>query len=866
MSSDDDGSTRKKFTLSKNRTKQLFGFLTNSLKTDELKSLRNDYAPKFDLKHFDLKRPKLDRQVKRRLKRVRSYDATRAAAKEKNLANIQFKVVDVFRPLLYAWALICSGEASEEHPLQAVVVCAMKLLGHCFNYLSGQRRFNILKITDPEYEDVANDPDLFNKKEFSQLFGKSFLRNLAKEVAVDNEMEKAMGRPGSSTYSSSRNRKKTCKRNGDRAGFSFSSGGGNFKKDTSGTNRGGRRSVPSICLNSAKSTTYIGIPFGGRISHFLNFWRLITADAWVLAAVKSGVSIPFLSLPSSGFCHRNLVFGESTRVCDDEVTSLLEKGAIEEISESEANFVSGVFVIPKSNGGFRMIINLKPINKFIKHIHFKMENLSILRDLVQRGDYFTKIDLTDAYLSVPLRNSDRKYVQFSWNGKFFQFRTLCFGLSIAPWAFTKLLKPIIGHLRRLGLRFIVYLDDILIINGTKEGAESDFRLVKHILECAGFMINMAKSLNFGAQSIEFLGTRPDSSSMKLTLKEGKLLQIRQLCNSAIDSQVISLRALAKILGNLSWAIQAVPYAQSHFRGLQALFINFYHVHGNPLEFLVPLDATPVADLSWWRENAVQCAGRSLEELKPDLVIYSDASLDGWGAVMNGAYASGPWTLDNVGKHINELEILAAFYALQAFAFRSSNITIHLMLDNASSVAYINKCGGTHSIALNRVAVKIIRWCEKRGLTLQAFHLPGKENFLADFHSRFRADSSDWKLDPVVFSRLRQIWPASVDLFASIWNRQLDCFVSWKHQPNCLALDAFSLNWRDIRGYLFPPFNLISRCLSKIRRDGALVTLVTPFWPTQPWFPLAVELACDEPRLIHQSEMLLTGPRGEPHPL
>lgn len=262
LSSDVDGSTRKKFTLSKNRTKQLFGFLTKSLKTDELKGLRNDYAPKFDLKHFDFKRPKLERQVKRRLKRVRSYDATRAAAKEKNLANIQFKVVYVFRPLLYAWALICSGEASEEHPLQAAVVCAMKLLGHCFNYLSGQRRFNILKITDPEYEDVANEPDLFNKKEFSQLFRKSFLRNLAKEVAVDNEMEKAMGRPGSSTYSSSRNRKKTYKRNGDRAGFSFSSGGGNFKKDTSGTNRGGRRSVPSICLNSAKSTTYIGIPFG----------------------------------------------------------------------------------------------------------------------------------------------------------------------------------------------------------------------------------------------------------------------------------------------------------------------------------------------------------------------------------------------------------------------------------------------------------------------------------------------------------------------------------------------------------------------------------------------------------------------------
>ena len=173
-SSDEESTTRKKFTPSKARTKQLLGFLTKTCKADELKSLQKDYCPKFDCKYFDLKRPKLDRQVKRRLKRVRSYDAARASAKEKNLANIQFKLLDVFRPLLYAWALICSGDASEEHPLMAAVVCSMKLLGHCFNYLSCQRRSNILKVTDPEYEDVANDPALFDKKEFCDLFGKSF--------------------------------------------------------------------------------------------------------------------------------------------------------------------------------------------------------------------------------------------------------------------------------------------------------------------------------------------------------------------------------------------------------------------------------------------------------------------------------------------------------------------------------------------------------------------------------------------------------------------------------------------------------------------------------------------------------------------
>ena len=164
-----DSSKAKKFTLDKFRTKQLMNFLFKSSKTDELKRLRGEYAPKFTSKHFDLKRPKLDRQVNRRLKRVRSHEASRAFIREKNLANIQFQVLDVFRPLLYAWALIGAGDACEENPLFSAVVCAIKLLGNCFNYLSGQRRANVLRVTDPEYADVANDLELFDPKESGYL-------------------------------------------------------------------------------------------------------------------------------------------------------------------------------------------------------------------------------------------------------------------------------------------------------------------------------------------------------------------------------------------------------------------------------------------------------------------------------------------------------------------------------------------------------------------------------------------------------------------------------------------------------------------------------------------------------------------------
>ena len=57
--------------------------------------------------------------------------------------------------------------------------------------------------------------------------------------------------------------------------------------------------------------------------------------------------------------------------------------------------------------------------------------------------------------------------------------------------------------------------------------------------------------------------------------------------------------------------------------------------------------------------------------------------------------------------------------------------------------------------------------------------------------------------------------------------QLDRYVSWKPDPEAEAEDAFTLNWRGLQAYLFPPFCLIGRCLSKLEKDGATAVNVTP---------------------------------------
>jgi len=92
------------------------------------------------------------------------------------------------------------------------------------------------------------------------------------------------------------------------------------------------------------------------------------------------------------------------------------------------------------------------------------------------------------------------------------------------------------------------------------------------------------------------------------------------------------------------------------------------------------------------------------------------------------------------------------------------------------------------------------------------------------------------------------------------------FYEMEAQPESVAVDAFTQSWKDLKGYAFPPFNLIQRCLIKIGRDRAEVLMVTPVWPSQLCWPVILELACAPPRIMRPSNDLLLDATGSPHPL
>ncbi|XP_022102113.1 uncharacterized protein LOC110985413 [Acanthaster planci] len=113
-------------------------------------------------------------------------------------------------------------------------------------------------------------------------------------------------------------------------------------------------------------------PVGGRPGNFIGFWREITSDSWVLSTVAYENSLEFTSPPSSGMVFRSTPppYDKSKRLAlEEEISTLLPKRAITPVypNQLSTGFHSSFFLTRKKEPGkWRPIINLKPLNKFMK--------------------------------------------------------------------------------------------------------------------------------------------------------------------------------------------------------------------------------------------------------------------------------------------------------------------------------------------------------------------------------------------------------------------------------------------------------------------------------------------------------------------
>lgn len=627
-----------------------------------------------------------------------------------------------------------------------------------------------------------------------------------------------------------------------------------------------RRPLPAHALPHPRPRAAL-LKFPQRLRSNLAAWRQLTQDQNLLNTIEKGLRLEFHSPPPRR-SHSPVFSGtpEQKQHLLSQLQQWLEEGVIEPTT-STPKLLSLLFPVPKPGPKrFRWVLDLRKLNQSLKPRRFKMTGVYYARHLLQRRDWLTSIDLSDAFLHVPLSRRSMRYLAFRALDKTYWFRAMIFGLSPAPYVFTKLMKPVLARLRQLGIRCMAYMDDLLIAARTAEQATRDTQVARSLLENLGLTINLDKSEFTPTQQLQFLGFQFNTVDWTMRVPRDKMHQMQQAARRLFredEAGTLTVRRVAGLAGKLVANAPALRALDFRRRSLHRLIEYGLRAGRGDWEAAVSLSRTARRDLAWLASPALwRCAPTIIRSaaLRSAPVITTDASFSGWGATLllrprrpdqlpRIIRAHGFWRRSLVSSvtSINELEAMAVVRAWEAFRphlYLRPDSEIVFESDNTTTVSYLSKWGGRLA-RIGRILEPMQDEMIKMRLHPVAVHLPGEENREADRLSRLRESArNEWRLSPTAFEMIRaHFGQPTMDWFASPSTALVRRFATRFPDTRAAVIDAFRADWSsEILGIAVPPFNVIDRVVAKAIEEQAAMIVVVPRWPTRPFWSALVSHA------------------------
>jgi len=177
----------------------------------------------------------------------------------------------------------------------------------------------------------------------------------------------------------------------------------------------------------------------------------------------------------------------------------LERGWIR-YSTSSAG--SPILFVPKKDGGLRLCVDYRALNKVTVKNRMALPLISEILDRVAGSQVFSKIDLEAAYYRIAIKRSDRWKTAFRTRYGHFEYNVMPFGLTNAPATFQAYInKALLGL---VDVICIVYLDDILIFSKNEQDHERHLEEVLERLRRHALYAN-PKKCTFFTDEVEYLG-------------------------------------------------------------------------------------------------------------------------------------------------------------------------------------------------------------------------------------------------------------------------------------------------------------------------------------------------------------------------
>ena len=297
----------------------------------------------------------------------------------------------------------------------------------------------------------------------------------------------------------------------------------------------------------------------------------------------------------------------------------------------------------------------------------------------------------------------------------------------------------------------VYIDDFIGVSPPMY-AISDFVALGELLRDLGLEENQLKACDPSTLQVA-LGVQFDTTNMTMSVTQERLRDTHVMLRHWLRKRTVTKAQLQHLIGKLLFISKCVRSSRVFVNRLLRL-LRTLPTASSKAKVTVEFRK----DLAWWARFLDAYNGVSIIPhigwTSADSVLATDACLTGGGAVSHSlkrfVHFQFPEAILSRDLHIHQLELLVVLAAVRLWAVELRGQRLRLYCDNSPSVHAVNS-GRTNDGFVSSCLRELWLVCSLHDIELRLEHIPGVENRLADWLSR-------WHLD----AKYRDLFLASVD--------------------------------------------------------------------------------------------------------
>ena len=492
----------------------------------------------------------------------------------------------------------------------------------------------------------------------------------------------------------------------------------------------------------------------------------------VRAWISHGVSLDILTPPANIDYPNTPTIDAHADIVRQRIAEYSAFGAITTLpADHPTPFgVQPLHMILKQGRKPRLVIDLsRNLNDHLVYEYFAYSSVTDAMELSSPGCWYSKLDLTNCFLSFPLHPSALPHFIFRFEDILYQFVRVPFGLSSAPRICTEMLAVVAYRMGLDGVDALIrYLDDFLFVEGSERAGHSSLAAAMQVFDEFGLVVNPEKTEG-PSQRITFLGVLFDSTTQTVACTPERVVELISLLRESVARRSLSLSALESLIGKLQFASQVLPGFRPFTFRLQAVLkarlASILEGRGDARRHKFARARAHVrvgrgfrADIFFWLSHLHRWNGKQRwrSARSAPFVFASDASLGGFGFYLEatppaadvtqwpahlrvgsgfmGIYSPEDSHLHASSGQMTWCELFAVLAALTTYADVLRDTCVLFLVDNLTDVHVLNK-QATRSERLAGLLRAIYALSLEYNISIGARHRPGEENVLADFLSR-----------------------------------------------------------------------------------------------------------------------------------